>query len=183
MPIERLLREYINEVLSGFSIHSPQWLFAPENLRYGEPTTGHTGGNVLSDEESDNTLADQNSNKCVACLIISEDGRVLAVSRKDDPNDFGLPGGHVEPSEELADAAARELSEETGMVAVKLTPVFSSADEQGHVTTTFMCEVDGEIDTDEEGVVRWVKPETLFVGSFGEYNKRLFEKLGLVGIN
>jgi 8-oxo-dGTP diphosphatase len=40
---------------------------------------------------------------------------ILAVSRKDDPNAFGLPGGKVEHGETEEQAARRELLEETGV--------------------------------------------------------------------
>ena len=49
-------------------------------------------------------------------LIPRADGKVLACSRKDDENAFGLPGGKVDKSDlSLLGAALRELEEETGI--------------------------------------------------------------------
>ena len=88
----------------------------------------------------------------------------------------------MDPGEDPETAAARELEEETGLVAMKLTPVFHERDAQGFITTTFACEVEGEIDTDESGVIRWVNPETLAdktSSRFAGYNAHLFDRLGL----
>lgn len=168
-----LIRQLVAEVISG-AMQGGRRFDTPGNLRYGTPVI-RKGGNVLDDEEAE----DQTIPKAATCLIRRKDGKILAVSRRDDPNDFGLPGGKVDPGETSEDAAARELQEETGLTANSLSPVFSMVDAHGFLTTTFSCSVAGNIDTEEEGVVKWVEPEVLLSGSFVDYNKALFKELGI----
>jgi 8-oxo-dGTP pyrophosphatase MutT (NUDIX family) len=52
----------------------------------------------------------------VACAVTDDDGRVL-LSRRGDLDMWNLPGGRLDPGEKLADAAAREVREETGIIA------------------------------------------------------------------
>ncbi|MDS9466291.1 NUDIX hydrolase [Paracoccus sp. MBLB3053] len=57
----------------------------------------------------------------LAALAVTLDGdRVLLVQRRNPPDAglWGFPGGHVEPGETALDAAARELAEETGVIAL-----------------------------------------------------------------
>lgn len=105
---------------------------------------------------------------------------VLGVSRKYNHNDFGLPGGSVEENETFQEAIIREVKEETGLTVTSCKEIF----ERGVVYNgneflgkTFLCEVEGEIHTDEPHVVKWVDWGTLFKGSFGEYNRALFNHL------
>lgn len=144
------------------------------------PTTNvEVGGSLASDEE-DETLAALNAPRAACVLVRNPNGKILAVSRKDDPNDFGLPGGKVDPGEVEVEAAARELEEETGYTAVNLTKVFSQKDDAGYFVTTYSCSVMGNVDTDESGVVKWVDPAVLLQGSFSDYNRKLFKRVGIL---
>lgn len=182
------LRAYIREVLTGFGNKEFGKDGVAGNLYPTGTSTGDAGvrptahSNVLDDEAAEEQKEEQSTKQAACCLIMTDDGLVLAVSRKDDPSAWGTPGGKVDPGETPEQAAARELTEETGLVAVKLTPVFSKADEHGFVTTTFACEVTGEINTPESGVIRWVHPNVLVsseTSPFADYNRAMFEELGM----
>lgn len=116
-----------------------------------------------------------------ACVLIWRDGKILAVSRPDDPNAFTLPGGGLDPGEGFAQAAARELKEETGLDAINLRPVYGGIEDsdEDHITWVFEGDIDGVFGTEETGRIAWVTPSVLVDGPFGEYNKRLFDQLGI----
>lgn len=52
----------------------------------------------------------------VVVVVVAADGAVLAVRRREAPEQRCLPGGAVEPGETTREAAVRELVEETGLV-------------------------------------------------------------------
>jgi 8-oxo-dGTP pyrophosphatase MutT (NUDIX family) len=52
-----------------------------------------------------------------AGVVLDAGGRVL-LGRRADTGNWGLPGGIIDPGEEPADAAVREIYEETGVIAV-----------------------------------------------------------------
>lgn len=62
-------------------------------------------------------------------LLVDASGAVLLQHRDDrtsvSPNQWGLPGGRIEPGETPEQAARRELLEETGLTAAQLRPFWS----------------------------------------------------------
>lgn len=117
--------------------------------------------------------------KQAVCILIEKDGLFLGVSRKENHNDFGLPGGKVDENETLEEAIIRELKEETGLDVKDLVPVLSEFCNTFNVTT-FTGVVDGEIFSNENAIVKWVTKEDLMSGSFNKYNTKLFKKLNYI---
>jgi 8-oxo-dGTP diphosphatase len=56
--------------------------------------------------------------RCVGALVRDAQGRLLMVQRGNEPaaGTWSIPGGRVEPGESDAEAVAREVLEETGLV-------------------------------------------------------------------
>lgn len=119
--------------------------------------------------------------KAANVLIFNDRGEVLAVSRKDNHEDIGLPGGKLEDGEDFEMAARRECEEETGVTPIGLRDVFDHPC-RVHQAHTFQAEsFEGSPRSVEGAWVGWVKPERLFAEncSFREYNLALFKHLGM----
>jgi 8-oxo-dGTP pyrophosphatase MutT (NUDIX family) len=112
----------------------------------------------------------------VCALIFRESGKILGVSRKDNPNAFGLVGGKVDPGETPEEALIRETKEETGLDVIKYKKIFERTDGD-FKCFTYLCAVKGEIGTYEKGVVKEVTWDELFNGPFGKYNRELHKSL------
>lgn len=117
-----------------------------------------------------------------ACtLVLREDGRVLAVSRRGTTDQFGIPGGKCDEGETFEAAAIRETREETGIEVRNLRrvlerPCRNDANRDEFHTVTFRADYDGEPRACEAGMrVEWVTWEQLFAGPFGDYNRQLWE--------
>ena len=64
-----------------------------------------------------------NTRNCTVTILCPRDNHVLLIKRAQDPQAgaWAMPGGYLDWDETLAQAAARELREETGLIANTLT--------------------------------------------------------------
>ena len=77
------------------------------------------------------------------CVVVDEDDRVLLIRRADN-GEWALPAGAMELGESIGECAARELFEETGLMATSLEPFafysgarFTGTNMYGHTYQVF----------------------------------------------
>ncbi len=114
----------------------------------------------------------ENHPTCVV-LIAEKNGLVLATSRKTNHNDFGLPGGKVEDGETPEQAMVRECMEETGLRPFSLQKVYEGRN-MGYPVIVYKGKVVGEPHTQENLKVAWVDWQKVLAGSFGGFNRQLY---------
>lgn len=110
-----------------------------------------------------------------AVILIEQDGMLLAVSRKNDHQDLGLPGGKIEPGESPISAACREAVEELDRPICN--PILVDvANIKGISVFIYRADLIGNIDkkyVNKEGaLVTWAAPSRICTGSFGKFNKK-----------
>lgn len=136
-----------------------------------------------------------------ACLLhFNENGHVLAVERKDNRHERGLPGGKADPDDIIAAggdallalkiACSRESLEEVGLVIFPhdLQEVYRgpcATPKRGGTwpNVAFMTRrvVTTVAQKKGEPPFHWVTPAELITCSpFGEYNRALFDAIGVV---
>ncbi len=116
--------------------------------------------------------------------LLFRDGKICAVSRRNQPEDLGLPGGKIESGETPEDAIDREIREEVHVRVLKKHFVYERVDRtDGKIAWCYIIdEWEGDPCQSEDGIyVSWVTPQRLLEPSctFREYNAGLFAHLGL----
>lgn len=71
-------------------------------------------------------------------IVLHPDGRVLACTRRNQPSQWGLPGGKVDLGEDPAHAAHRELHEETGVFAENSMLIWEAVDSHQYLTRAYL---------------------------------------------
>jgi ADP-ribose pyrophosphatase YjhB (NUDIX family) len=110
----------------------------------------------------------------VAVIILNEENQVL-LQKRADVGLWGIPSGHIEIGETVAEAAIREVKEETNLEIriKKLIGVYSDPNSQvfaypngkvvHFITTCFLAEITG-------GELRCNSDESLEIKFFGQQN-------------
>lgn len=142
-------------------------------------------------------LTPKNGPYAASAYIVSRQGYVLAVSRKNNKKDFGLPGGKVDPGENFFEACVRETKEETGLNIWHGKPVFGGycGNPKHHVVhwnIVYICKASGRINIanplKETGKVIWTHQYRLIedvdgeLCSFSDFNKDFFVYLQTANI-
>lgn len=99
----------------------------------------------------------------VAAAIVRDDGRILAIRRRDNGH-WEPPGGILELAERIEDGVIREVHEETGLtVAVeRLTGIYKNMN-RDIIALVFRCHVTNGTPrpTDEVTNTAWLAPDEL----------------------
>ncbi|WP_318272072.1 NUDIX domain-containing protein [Microbispora triticiradicis] len=153
---------------------------APTGIRYGRGELGHWGEQLCADAVV--TATDETGRR-----------RLLLIERGDG-HGWALPGGKVDPGEDVLHAAVRELAEETGLtlpaafwqvLPARYVPDPRGSDEAWMVTVPARCHVDvvrhadlpAVIGADDAARAEWVRADSypVLVAELAEvYGGRVF---------
>jgi 8-oxo-dGTP diphosphatase len=121
----------------------------------------------------------------VAVAVVMREGRVLVARRASGSHLGGLwefPGGKIEPGEAAQAAAARELAEETGLLAGTTEPlttfVHSYPDRTVRLHVFLARRPEGEVVPGTGQVWEWVSRDELEALPMPEANRAILRALG-----
>jgi 8-oxo-dGTP diphosphatase len=115
----------------------------------------------------------------VGAAIVNDDGRVLAIQRRDNSH-WEPPGGVLELGEDIKHGLRREVQEETGYLVTpdSLTGVYKNM-RLGVVALVFRCRIVGGTasTSDETSHLRWMSPADIKASMDEAYAVRLLDAL------
>jgi 8-oxo-dGTP diphosphatase len=121
--------------------------------------------------------------RCAGAFVRDALGRLLLVQRAKDPNRgcWSLPGGRLEPGESAAEAAAREVYEETG-IRVVVGELVCTVDFGPYVVDDFLATVRGGVlkAGDDALDARWCTPDEVRALRLSPGLLAELERMGLV---
>lgn len=163
-------KNLLPEFLGDFSMSSTRRMDAPGNIRYRQNVRGSRTPHL-------DVSSEERTNKQTAVVYLRKGDKVLAVSRGSDLSDMNMPGGGVEPGEDPMTAAARELWEETGLIAHELVHVYTK-EVNGRTIVAFKAiSFAGKLRSSPEGKAAWVDPQTIRSSRYGDFFKEMLDKL------
>lgn len=118
-------------------------------------------------------------------MLIVNQGLILAISRRNNKNIFGLPGGKCEPNENQKQASIRETEEETSVIVHDCVEIYSRVEPASspdgfdfESATFFATSWEGIPQNSEEGEVVWLTAEELTTtkGAFPKYNRDMIDQ-------
>ena len=116
---------------------------------------------------------------CSTIVYNDATDEILVVSRWEDHTDFGIPGGRLDLfiDNSIADAAKREVLEETGIIVDISNLIYSAYDEYGFMSYTFIGKpASFDIKTEESHLVIWTKDHDIIKnGRYKNYNIPMLE--------
>lgn len=116
--------------------------------------------------------------KLAVCVVIINGDKILATHRRNNVDDWGLPGGKVDPGETPIQAIRREVLEETGYDCEKYNFIRIRTDEEYEV---YCYSADFNdliyITNDHEHLGDWVNIKKIIEGCFGKFNIDLLNHL------
>ena len=129
---------------------------------------------------NDNFLSEDSEKEVYASVaVIINNGKFLGVTRKNQPDNWGLPGGKKNKNESPEECCLRELEEETGFKGKIISFLLSRTDiTVNKQVNAYLVEiVSGNMIPEDSIKVDWISEKELLSGVFKNYNKQTIEKL------